>query len=145
MKERLLKMITSEGLNPSLLADEIGVQRSGISHILSGRNNPSFDFMQKLLTRFPKLNAEWLILGEGAMYKSTVAEEALPELFPPVEKMPLSHSIPERPQDLTSGEDDEKKISVPETEKIPPEISKKTIEKMIVLYSDKTFATYFPE
>ena len=146
MKERLLKIITSEGLTPSMLAEELGVQRSGISHILSGRNYPSFDFLQKLLVRFPKLNAEWLILGHGSMYKSTVAD--LSSLFTataPVEKTPVSPTIPEKPQNLSSVEDDKKTMPKVEPEILPPETSKKSIEKMMVLFSDKTFVTYFPE
>ncbi len=145
MKDRLLKVITSEGLTPSLLADEMGVQRSGISHILSGRNYPSFDFLQKLLTRFPKLNAEWLVLGQGSMYKSTVAD--VPELFSPsapVEKMSVSPTLG-KPQNLSSAEGSEKRTPGNEPEISPPAEPKKTIEKMIVLYSDKTFATYYPE
>jgi transcriptional regulator with XRE-family HTH domain len=58
------------GLSATKFADEIEVQRSGISHILSGRNQPSYDFMVKILTRFADINAEWLILGKGAMLKS---------------------------------------------------------------------------
>ena len=149
MKERLMKIITSEGLTPSLLADELGVQRSGISHILSGRNYPSFDFLQKILIRFPKLNAEWLILGQGSMYKSNVT--ALSDLFaqPAAEKKPSAPTIPEKPQNLSSGEDDKNKPREVIPEISPPiaskKINEKTIEKMIVLYSDKTFSTYFPE
>jgi len=146
MKERLLKIITSEGLTPSLLSEELGVQRSGISHILSGRNYPSFDFLQKLLVRFPKLNAEWLLLGQGSMYKSSVGD--LSNLFTttaPVEKMPVSPTISEKPQKLSSAEDDKKIPTKEEPEILPPAASKKTIEKMIVLYTDKTFVTYFPE
>jgi len=146
MKERLLKVITSEGITSSLLADELGVQRSGISHILSGRNYPSFDFLQKLLVRFPKLNAEWLILGQGAMYKSTVAE--IPDLFPlstPTEKAPESPTVPEKLSDLSFRESLQKKIPDVAQEISPPEKPKKTIEKMVIRYSDKTFATYAPE
>ncbi|MDR2914123.1 MAG: helix-turn-helix domain-containing protein [Tannerella sp.] len=146
MKERLLKIITSEGLTSSLLADEMGVQRSGISHILSGRNYPSFDFLQKLLIRFPKLNAEWLILGQGSMYKSTVAD--VPDLFAtpaPVEKVSVPPDIPGESQNISSSEGDTKKTTGSEPEILPPVELKKTIEKMIVLYNDKTFATYYPE
>ena len=146
MKERLLKIITSEGLTPSLLADELGVQRSGISHILSGRNYPSFDFLQKLLARFPKLNAEWFILGQGSMYKSSVA--TVPDLFAlpvPVEKTPVSPITPEKSQDLSSGEGHHQKQPDTKPEILAPTEQKKTIEKMIVLYTDKTFTTYFPE
>ena len=150
MKERLLKIITSEGLTSATLAEELGVQRSGISHILSGRNYPSFDFLQKLLGRFPKLNAEWLILGQGAMYKSAVAD--LSNLFTvsvPVENKPVSPTIPEKSPVLPSAEDNQNILPEEEPEILPSEAPKKmiekTIEKMIVLYSDKTFATYFPE
>lgn len=68
MEERLLKLLDTEQLSPSKFADIIGVQRSSVSHILSGRNKPSFDFMQKTLKAFPLLNADWLIIGEGDMY-----------------------------------------------------------------------------
>lgn len=69
MKEQLLKILESERLTPAKLADEIGVQRSSISHILSDRNKPSFDFILKILNRFSGINAEWLITGKGNMIK----------------------------------------------------------------------------
>jgi transcriptional regulator with XRE-family HTH domain len=69
MKDQLLKLLQSEGLTPAKLADEIGVQRSSISHILSDRNKPSFDFIVKILNRFSGINAEWLITGKGNMIK----------------------------------------------------------------------------
>jgi len=61
-----------EGLKPSVLADIIGVNRATISHILSGRNKPSIDFLQKLLSTYPELNSNWLITGVG--YMSTKKE-----------------------------------------------------------------------
>jgi len=146
MKERLSKIITSEGLTPSLLAEEIGVQRSGISHILSGRNYPSFDFLQKLLERFPKLNAEWLILGKGNIYKPTVSDS--PELFTfpaSVEKTTVSTAVPEKPPGLSSEDDHQEKLPEANSKILLPAEPKKTIEKMIVLYTDKTFAMYYPE
>jgi len=149
MKERLSKIIASEGLTPALLADKMGIQRSGISHILSGRNYPSFDFLQKLLIHFPKLNADWLILGQGSMYKTTDAD--IPDFYPssevsePVEKTQISPTIPEKHQNLSSVEGSQKKLPEPDPEILPPAKPKKRIEKMMVLYSDKTFETYFPE
>ena len=56
-----------EGLKSSALADSIGVNRATISHILSGRNKPSIDFFQKLLSTYPDLNSNWLITGIGYM------------------------------------------------------------------------------
>ena len=58
-------MDESEGLKSSALADNIGVNRATISHILSGRNKPSIDFLQKLLNSYPELNVNWLITGIG--------------------------------------------------------------------------------
>ena len=149
MKDRLSKIITAEGLTPALLADKMGIQRSGISHILSGRNYPSFDFLQKLLVHFPKLNAEWLILGQGFMYKTTGA--ITPDMFsssePPktVEKTQLSPTIPEKRQDLPSADDDQKKLPDAALKVLPPSTDRKIIEKIFVFYCDKTFAAYFPE
>lgn len=69
MEDRLLKLLDTEQLSSSKFADVIGVQRSSVSHILTGRNKPSFDFLQKTLKAFPMLNSDWLILGEGEMYE----------------------------------------------------------------------------
>lgn len=69
MKDRLLLFLNKEGISATSFADEIGVQRSSISHILGGRNNPSFDFILKILTKYNYLSAEWLITGRGSMYK----------------------------------------------------------------------------
>jgi len=65
-----------KNISASKFADEIGVQRSSISHILSGRNNPSLDVVQKILKRFPDINPEWLLAGKGPMIK-----EKVPDLF----------------------------------------------------------------
>ncbi len=70
MKDRLEKFIKTEGLTPSRFAEIMGVQPSSISHILGGRNKPSFDFIEKMLQRFPKLNPDWLLLGKGTIYRS---------------------------------------------------------------------------
>ena len=70
MRDRLEKFIKTEGLTPSRFAEIMGVQPSSISHILGGRNKPSFDFIEKMLQRFPKLNPDWLLLGKGNIYRS---------------------------------------------------------------------------
>ena len=66
----------SEGLKSSQLADNIGVNRATISHILSGRNKPSIDFFQKLLHNYPELNANWLITGIGYMQTKKQEKQA---------------------------------------------------------------------
>ena len=67
MYNRLKEWMESEDLKSSSFADKIGVNRATISHILSGRNKPSIDFLQKLLSNYPELNANWLITGIGFM------------------------------------------------------------------------------
>ena len=69
MNNRLQQFLELENLTPSQLADTLGVQRSRLSHILSGRNKPGYDFISKLLTKFPTINAEWVITGKGKIYK----------------------------------------------------------------------------
>ena len=69
MKDRIIQLLNSEGLSASKFADIIGVQRSSMSHILSGRNNPSLDFIQKIMRSFPHISGDWLIPGSGEMSK----------------------------------------------------------------------------
>ena len=69
MKERLLEFLRTENKSSAQLAEDIGVQASGISHILSGRNNPSLDFILKMLEKYKFLSTDWLLFGKGSMYK----------------------------------------------------------------------------
>jgi transcriptional regulator with XRE-family HTH domain len=71
MKERLLEFLRNENKSSAQLAEEIGVQASGISHILSGRNNPSLDFILKMLDKYDFLSTDWLLFGRGSMYKDS--------------------------------------------------------------------------
>jgi transcriptional regulator with XRE-family HTH domain len=85
MKERILAFLQSENKSAAQFAEEIGVQPSGISHILSGRNNPSLDFVMKMLHKYSSLSAEWLLFGQGAMYKYV----SQPTLF----DIPMSNDV----------------------------------------------------
>ena len=75
MHDRIKKWMEFQKLKPSEFADNISVNRATISHILSGRNKPSIDFLQKLLKNYPKLNANWLITGIGFMEKNSNKQE----------------------------------------------------------------------
>ena len=63
MKNRIKKVMDENGLSASKFADKIGVPRSGLSHVLSGRNKPSLDYVLKVLNAFPKVDPNWLLLG----------------------------------------------------------------------------------
>ena len=69
MNRRFQTILDLENLSPAQLADRLGVQRSGISHILSGRNRPSFELLQRVVQSFPEISAEWLITGNGKPLK----------------------------------------------------------------------------
>ena len=81
MKERLQLLLQNNNISASKLAEILEVQPSGISHILSGRNNPSMEFIVKCLNAFPDVNPEWFIMGSGPMYKSALVTptEQLPQ------------------------------------------------------------------
>jgi len=108
MKDRLLQLLDLEQLSPSKFADIIGVQRSSVSHVISGRNKPSYDFLHKTLRAFPGLNAQWLIMGEGTMYEQ-MGRSAPGNLFSMPESSPQDESaddnsppVRERGQELES-------------------------------------------
>lgn len=68
MLNRIALILQTQNLTVSAFADRIGVQRSALSHVLSGRNNPSLDFVTKILRTFPEIRSQWLLFGEGKMY-----------------------------------------------------------------------------
>lgn len=63
IQERLQLILKMHSITPSTFADKLGVQRSNVSHVLSGRNKPSLDFLEKIVIHFPRVNAHWLITG----------------------------------------------------------------------------------
>ena len=69
MKAKLQHLIKSEGLTASRFAEMLEIQPAGVSHILAGRNKPSFDLLQKILRRFQKINPDWLLLDSDQMYR----------------------------------------------------------------------------
>ena len=75
MKERILKVMETEGYSQAQFAAEIGIQRAAMSHIISGRNNPSLDVLLKILRRFPSVSSDWLLFGNGPMMKTAQIAE----------------------------------------------------------------------
>jgi transcriptional regulator with XRE-family HTH domain len=137
MKERLLRILNHLGYSATRFADEIDVQRSGISHILSGRNQPSFDFLVKILTRFPEIDAQWLILGTGNMHKAK--EERLERKEPPLKEAggtDLFSSLP------VNSIDEELKPVTPFQEVTNVNIDTAGIERVLILKEDGTFDIY---
>ena len=108
MQNRIQQIIDYFQFSSNTFANEIGVNRSTISHILSGRNKPSIEVLQKILSRFNELSATWLLIGQGRMIVDTQKHE--------IKKIELQQEVK----------------------------SSKSIEKIVVFYSDNTFEDYMP-
>lgn len=68
MVARINLLLQAKNITARQFAEEIGIQPSGMSHILSGRNNPSLDFVMKVIKRWPEVNINWLMFGQGEMF-----------------------------------------------------------------------------
>ena len=136
MKERLNAILKHFKINASQFADEIGVQRASVSHVLSERNKPGFDFIQKILDTYPSISADWLITGKGEMLKSKNVEQHLFSEMGVTEK-DVNEDKKARRQTLMSSDSDQ--VENKRT------IRERNIEKIVVFYSDKSFGEYFPE
>jgi len=88
MVDRIQKIIHQKKLSSSGFADLIGVPRSTISHLLSGRNNPSLDFIMKVLDAFPDVNTDWLIKGKGNMLYNEAQRLSNPSEFGALKEKP---------------------------------------------------------
>lgn len=123
MKDRLLKFMQSKNISAGKLAEIIGVQPSAISHILSGRNKPGFDFLANLFNQFPDLNPRWMIVGEGNMIVMTIDSAEKKEL----------------PVDINN------EILTPSFDVVSAKMNKghsKSIERIAIFYTDGTFSSY---
>jgi transcriptional regulator with XRE-family HTH domain len=112
--ERLERLLRYYGMSASGFADKIGVQRSSISHLLSGRNKPSLDFVMKVVRTFPEVNLYWLLNGKGTFPEDKKEDSS-----------PISQS--------------ETGASVKKTENV---LQKKSVDKIIIFYSDGSFDSY---
>lgn len=129
LNERISKIIEYSNLTPSEFADEIDVQRSSISHITSGRNKPSLEFIIKIKSRFPELLWDWLVTGEGEMLKSQLPETEIKEEQTEEEKIKTT-PLP----DLFTMMNDDDEFGSEETEAEAP---KSTAVESVITTKDK--------
>ena len=145
--KRLEIILDYYSLNASSFADKIGVQRSSLSHLLSGRNKPSLDFILKILEVFPDIDLYWILNGKGTFPKNTVA---FSKTETPIEIAVKQNDTPLPnydvvPEDLFSEIKnqnpvlDNKKIDSQNNSKQP--ISDE-IDKIVIFYKNGTFKSY---
>lgn len=114
--KRLQNVIDYYGETASSFAEKIGVQRSSISHILSGRNKPSLDFVLKVLSSFPEVELYWLMNGKGN-FPSTMKD-----------------STAKKSSNVEQTSNSKKKELTPSKEK--------SIDRIVIFYSDGSFQNF---
>lgn len=143
MKERIIKFLSINNLTSTKFADVVGVQRSSISHILSGRNKPSFDFIEKMLIAYPDLNAQWLITGKGNMNTNQ------PSLFNRDENRIITtresniHEIKDNSEEKMDSENDLKRTTKEFNDTDTVNVQS-DIERVIIFYKNGSFKEYKP-
>ncbi|NIJ54136.1 helix-turn-helix transcriptional regulator [Dyadobacter arcticus] len=122
LSDKIKQILTDKNITPSIFADEIGIQRSSISHILAGRNKPSLDIVQKIVKRFPELGLKWIL-----------DDEPLPTYH-------ADHQVEIRSKNISESIQPKSK-AMKELQKQPDE---KSVEKILIFYSDGTFQEFRP-
>ena len=149
--KRIEKIMNHYSISASSFADAMGVGRSSISHILSGRNKPSLDFVMRIIEAYHEVSLQWLLYNEGTFPLSSnmkISETSVPSSSTP----PENAAAQEIEQDLFSNSDDvlenENEESTTETKETP--LLQKTenderIDKIVIFYKDGTFLSYTPK
>lgn len=149
MREKLLDLMKNEGLKPSQLAELLEINPAGISHILAGRNKPGFDFLQKILRRFPRINPDWLLLDSDKMYRND--SDDLPKQPAPISSAAITDGLfssvgvspsttPQAPTAAAASG-----ISVPEAAtRFPASRTDAAVQRVVIFYDDQTFESYTP-
>ena len=149
--KRLEIILDYYGLNASAFADKIGVQRSSLSHLLSGRNKPSLDFILKILEEFPDVDLYWILNGKGHFPKRDESQITPEDNSATV----LKPSTPTPPKDVIEPTDlfsepknsvDEKATeSNEENKNIIAESFTSAVDKIVFFYKDGSFKIFNPK
>ena len=137
MKDRIAHIMKAKNLKATDFATLLGVQPSGVSHILAGRNKPSLEFVKKIKETFPEYNLDWIIFGMGPMTTSEPFKE------------PLANSPTSTPADsgllpFDIDPDNENDVLTDPTETPNVPMNGTGVKSMVILYEDGTFESYSP-
>lgn len=130
---RLETLMDTHQLSASAFADKVGVQRSSLSHLLSGRNNPSLDFIIKVTEAFPDTDLYWLLKG---VVKDISANPAADR-----KEVPAPTVKEDAPDLFSSAADENQVVDVPQKDITENEV----IEKVMIFYANGTFSSYKPK
>lgn len=135
MKDRIAHIMRSKNLKATDFAAKLGIQPSGVSHILAGRNKPSLDFVKKIKETFPEYNLDWIIFGKGPMTTSEPFKESFKES--PKENGEASGILPFDLDPLPEAALDDTPASA-------KELSEPLVKSIVFFYEDGTFDTFSP-
>ena len=138
MDEKLRILMQNENLTASKLADILEVKPAAVSHILSGRNKPSFELLCKIVNRFPHINPYWLLGDATEMANATHQQNA------PTPAVPSEGNLFDAPNS-TSAQCANSNISTPTGNVVSSALSRSDIEKIIIVYRDQTFEELHPK
>jgi transcriptional regulator with XRE-family HTH domain len=149
--KRIETLLEYYNISASVFADKLGVQRSGLSHLLSGRNKPSLDFVMKIIENFPEVDLYWLLNGAGNFPKNdNVSVKPLKDIVAPA---PVQDELSPK---LTDSITDTEVVSQKNTENVRNlegeknsdlqrlAIENDEIEKIVVFYKNGIFKSYIP-
>lgn len=143
MNTRLQQFLAAENITQAQLADSLNVARAGVSHIIAGRNKPSYDFLSALLQHYPTLNADWLMLGKGKMYKDlqqktveTVQEQPAGLLFDDFDEI-VEEKNNSQPNENVNIQTSNKTNDLDNI--VQSVVKQRNVKKIIVLFDDGTF------
>lgn len=138
--KRLEIILEYYGISASVFADKIGVQRSGLSHLLSGRNKPSLDFVMRITENYPEVDLYWLLNGTGSFPKNDSTQDTSYTPTPTQTETSHETTVP----DLFSS-DEVLEIKIDEKAKQKESLtfeSHKAIDRIVIFYKDGTFKSY---
>ena len=143
LNDKIKQILVDKSISPSHFADEIGVQRSSISHILAGRNRPSLDIVQKIMRRYPDLGMDWILEDEEFTLPimNTTSYGTRDKVENPVH-IPVSRNGSDSPVRKDPPLVSQRADSEPSSE---APVLAKTVERILIFYSDGTFKQYIPE
>lgn len=130
MNKRIQQFLEIENLSPSKLADMLGLQRSGISHILAGRNKPSYDFILKFLRTFPNINPDWLLMGKGKIYRNGENDQ--------------NNQNEDNAPQLSINFEENQEFYEESDEATEIKIIEKKINRITLFYNDGSFQEFYP-
>jgi len=142
MKKRIEKIMEENSLSASQFADKIGVPRSGLSHVLKGRNNPSLDYVLKIIDSFPDVDSNWLLTGK-IVEKKDNSDNLKEDMEKENSKFLLENdNILKSKENNTEIMQDIKEEDIPYYNTSQQKEIPKEVDKIVVFYKDGSFKEY---